>query len=86
MSQDPAARDALALIACHFRGDEAGADVILRAYKLRQLREVTKFLAYLAAGAMRRISGDAPDELLLQMTGEHLLRLASDDQDEEPEG
>jgi hypothetical protein len=75
MTRDPAARDALALIACELRGDEAGATVLLEEC---DPQEVAKFLAYLMAGALRRISGGAPTEALAQMTGKFLLELADD--------
>ena len=76
MTRDPAARDALALITCNLRSDEAGADVILGEC---DLQEVAKFLAYLMAGALRRISGGAPTDALVQMTGKYLLEMAEDD-------
>ena len=76
MTSDPAARDALALIACELRGDETGAAVLLEEC---DQQEVAKFLAYLVAGALRRISGGAPAEELAQMTGKYLLGMAEDD-------
>jgi hypothetical protein len=76
MSGDPVSRDALALITCELRGDEAGADIILDEC---DLREVARFLAGLAAGGLRRLSGNAPTEDLVEMARKHLLRLADDD-------
>jgi hypothetical protein len=76
MTRDPAARDALALIACELRSDEAGATVLLE--QCDDVPEVAKFLACLMAGALRRISGGAPTDALVQMTGRYLLELADD--------
>ena len=73
MTRDPAARDALALITCELRGDKAGGEIILDEC---DLREVTKVLTTFAVDGIRRVSHHAPDALLVQMTGEHLLRLA----------
>ena len=75
MTRDPAARDALALMACELRGDEAGAAVILDDC---DLREVVKFLAGFGAAALRRASGNAPNDALAQLAGEHLLRLENE--------
>jgi hypothetical protein len=75
MTRDPAARDALALITCELRGDKAGATVLLEEC---DLPEVAKFLAQLMAGALQRISGGAPNEALVQMTGKYLLGMADD--------
>jgi hypothetical protein len=76
MTRDPAARDALALINCELRGDKAGANVLLEEC---DLQKVAKFLAYLMAGALRRISDGAPAEELAEMTGKYLLEMAEDD-------
>ena len=76
MSRDPVTRDALALIACELRGDEVGTAVILEEC---DLREVASFLAQIGADAMRRLSGGAPTEALVEMTSKHLLRMADGD-------
>ena len=78
MTRDPAARDALALITCELRGDKAGAKLLLEEC---DLQEVAKFLAYLVAGALRRISDGAPTEELVQMTGKYLLEMAKNADD-----